>query len=141
MSDTTLQERVTKLAEEGFKLLGKTLGQRITLTDASILMDNSLKDSSSAIQIMHTRYVAQQNGKELGLNAPYNEVIDALKGKVPEDQLAESAASYFAALYFLSAEEEQKRMIAGLSYDASQGVPYSKEVLSVLLSPSAEKPE
>ena len=41
MSDTTLQERVTKLAEEGFKLLGKTLGQRITLTDASILMDNS----------------------------------------------------------------------------------------------------
>jgi|TARA_B100000315_G_scaffold249412_1_gene280584 hypothetical protein len=77
----------------------------------------------------------------LRLNAPYNEVIDALKDKVPEDQLAESAASYFAALYFLSAEEEQKRMIAGLSYDASQGVPYSKEVLSVLLSPSAEKPE
>ena len=80
MPDMNLQEKIAYYATEGYKFLGKEIGQIATTEEIYRLRDSGLVDAQFAFQMLYIRHIARLNGAELIGNAPCYEVFESLRG-------------------------------------------------------------
>ena len=132
MQEMNLQQKVTELSQIGYDHLGKNPSDPITMEDLDSLKEGNLYDAVMAIQITMTRNVAKENGSDFEIVAPYGEVFRGLDGQVPADDMAETIASYFIAVYNLGTDENKKMLTKELTMGVKNNDPYAKEVFAIL---------
>lgn len=136
MFDDLLEEKISLESIEGYKFLGKKVGELLNDKDLERLLGLGLRDPFYALQINQVRLLARQNGKELTSEINYTDTMDIfLNGttKFPYDQSVVYTSNYFTARYHFATKEVQEKIIDDLTSDVHEDTPYADSILKAIL--------